>query len=278
MKKFFILLVICALYISPAAAQSRYSIYKIEGEAFIKVDSDWEPLQKRTAVLATDLLNIRGEARVGILDNTSNRIFYSVHSGQQSVARIVSDAKKQADRVTGTMNEQIRRSIQEGGGSYSYQTHGASHRGQEGNQITMEIYASLCRAIEDRDAATEKPQQIVLQKVPIEENVFCFAVRNNSTIPLYINILRLSKNRCHPQLCFNLGYTYDEPYMLIPANETMQIDHFIFVESGEEEVEYLLFGSAEAFDVPELQLLLDSAPAHTPHIDAPKPLLLFLLK
>lgn len=277
MIKFFILLAMCMLYISPAAAQSKYSVYKIEGEAFIKVSSDWKLLQKRTAVLATDLLNIRAEARVGILDNTSNRIFYSVHSGQQSVARIISDAKKQADRVTGTMNEQIRKSTRVGDGSYSYQTHGASHRGQEGNQTTTAIYASLCRAIMDRSATVEKPQQIVLQKVPVEGNMFCFAVRNNSINPLYINILRLSKKLHRPQLCFNLGYTCDEPYILIPANETVQIDHFIFVESNEEEVEYLLFGSVEAFDVPELQLLLDSAPATAPYIDTPKPLLLFHL-
>ncbi len=278
MIKFFILLAMYALYISPATAQSKYSVYKIEGEAFIKADSDWKLLQKRTTVLATDLLNIKDEARVGILDNTSNRIFYSVHSGQQSVARIVSDAKKQADRVTGTMNEQIRKSTQVRDGSYSYQTHGASHRGQEGNQTTTAIYASLCRAIVDRDATAEKPQQIVLQKVPIEEDVFCFSVRNNSSSPLYINVLKLSKKLHRPQLCFNLGYTCDEPYMLIPANETVQIDHFIFVESGEEEVEYLLFGSVEAFDVPELQLLLDSASATPPYIDALKPLLFFYLK
>lgn len=278
MIKFFILLAMCALYISPAAAQSKYSVYKIEGEAFIKADSDWKLLQKRTTVLATDLLNIKDEARVGILDNTSNRIFYSVHSGQQSVARIVSDAKKQADRVTGTMNEQIRKSTQVGDGSYSYQTHGVSHRGQESNQTTMAIYASLCRAIVDRGATAEKSQQIILQKVPIEEDAFCFSVRNDSPNPLYINILKFSKKLHRPQLCFNLGYTYDEPHMLIPANETVQIDHFIFVESDEKEVEYLLFGSAEAFDVPELQLLLDSAPATPPYIDAAKPLLLFYLK
>lgn len=277
MNRCFILSVICLLYILPTTAQSKYSIYKIEGEAFIKGDSGWRPLQKRSVVSATDLLNMK-EGRVCILDNTSNRIFYSIHSGQQSVARIVSDAKKQADRITGTMNEQIRKSVQAGDNSYSYQTHGVSHRGQDGNMTTTAVYTSLCRAIANRGTTIEEPQQIFLQKVALEENTFCFTVCNDSETPLYINILRLSESHHQPQLCFNLGYTYDEPYMLIPAHKAVRIDHFVFVEDSEEEVEYLLFGLTEAFDTPELQMLFDSAPATLPNADKPHPLLFAPLK
>ncbi|WP_418992904.1 hypothetical protein [Alistipes sp.] len=257
MKKFFVLLA-CSLFAAAAVAQGRYAVYKIEGTVELKTPQGWTAAAKRAGISAIDVLRLAPEARVGIIDNTSNRIFYSAEAGEQRVGQIINSAKRRADRITGQMNEQIRRSVASNAAEgYTHESVGASYRGMADGSTTESVYASLCEAIARPPVGSD--ERLVLRKVATGDGDFYFAVSNRSAEALYVNVLALSERLNFPVLCFNLGYSCDEPYMLVPPHAELAVEHFVFAGLSDDDTVYLLFGSAEPFDTQELQTLFANA-------------------
>lgn len=259
MKKI-VLLLMLSLFAATAEAQGRYAVYRIEGSVEVKTPEGWAAARKRAGISAIDVLRLAAEARVGIIDNTSNRIFYSAQPGEQRVGQIISSAKRQADRITGQMNEQIRKAVASNADTgYTHESVGASYRGAADGGTTESVYASLCDAVARPTGSIGSDERLVLRKVGTGDGDFYFSVANRSEQALYVNVLALSARLNYPVLCFNLGYSCDEPYMLVPPHAEVAVEHFVFAEHPDENTVYLLFGSAEPFDTQELQTLFGNA-------------------
>lgn len=257
------LLLLFSLLCASVFAQSRYAVYKISGNVQMKTSEGWGKVERRTAVTAADVFRLAADSQVGIIDNTTNRIYYSDKPGEQRVAAIINAAKRQADEITGRMNDQIRKSAEaNASGGSSYASVGASHRGQSRKGATESIYALLRGAIESdapssSSSSSSCDSRITLRKIGGGSGDFYFEISSKCDYPLYVNVFSLSGIGKTPMLCFNLGYSLDEPYMLVPPHGNIAAKHFMFAESADAEVKYVLFGSEEPFDSQELQMLFN---------------------
>lgn len=252
MKRLFLSILLLFLMLTSSMATGRYAVFKISGDVKLKQTEVWTVPVLRMEVTFRDQFLLGEQSRLGIVDKETHRIYYTDKKGKRNVAQIISEAKKQAEEVTGLVNKQIRSSFK--GDSHRMQVAGASYRGMTDDAETQAVYASIRKAL-TKNASIITNDRLLLEKInSIEESVSFFRITNSMDLPVYVNILDCSKE--HPSLCFNLGYTYDEPFLLIAPGKPIDIRQFLFADI-EDKNDYLLFASEFPFDTQVLQLLLD---------------------
>ncbi len=249
MKKIISLLV-CISLCGIVAGQNRYSIFKVEGDVKLLNGSSWVELYKHDDLSFKDKIRVGASSNVAILDSEISQIYYCSDAGEYRVIEIISNAKKQSDRITKLMNQQIRESYNTDMQS-QYHTAGVSYRGSSETSCTRDVYAAICNI-----GNASQSTVIGLEKVCVNDQEFYFSVTNKSESPLYINILRLVSASPNTQLCLNIGYTEDEPYLMIAPNSTVELKQYTFYSIKNDPGRYTLFATPCRFDTQELQLLL----------------------
>lgn len=258
-----LIMLLFSFSVAISAGSERYVVYKISGQAERYSGSEWELLERRDSVDLRDRLRISEGSCIGILDNTSGRIYYSDNSGEQSVATVISAARRRSDDITGQVNRQIRQAMTDSGTSgYSYKSLGASHRGESGYGATEAVYAAIACALEISDGIPDNAG-VKLRMVPVDESSFCFSIENCTDKTLCVNVLSVSENK-RPKVCFNVGYSCDEPYMLISPNSKQTVRQFVFADTSDDRTEYFSIAAEEVYDVQKLQMLLNASETSAP--------------
>ncbi len=248
-KVIYIIVLWCGMLVS-ALALPRYSIFKIIGDVKVMQTGTWVVPAKKQGVTFRDQFLLGENARVGIVDNQTHRIYYSSKAGKQNVAQIISGAKKQADEVVGLINKQIRSAMISNEES-RVPVAGVSYRGNRQDSTLAAVYAVLQRAIADSIGGSAEMLQVEQVK---ECDTFFFRIRNLSSTPLYVNILDCSSST--PRICFNVGYTCDEPFLLVFPQQTVDMTQFLFADDGNK-LSLIPFATEVPVDVQALQMLLD---------------------
>lgn len=263
MMKILLIMLLFSFSVAISGGSERYVVYKISGQAERYSGSAWELLERRDSVDIRDRLRISEGSCIGILDNTSGRIYYSDNSGELSVAAIISAARRSSDDITGQVNRQIRQAMADSGTSgYSYKSLGASHRGESGSGTTEAVHVAIADALKTPDGIPDNTG-VKLRMVPVDESSFCFSIENYTDKILCVNVLSVSENK-RPKVCFNVGYSFDEPYMLIPPNSKQTVRQFVFADIPDDRTEYFLIASEEVYDVQKLQMLLNTSETSVP--------------
>lgn len=258
MKRLILILTI-NLIATICPAREGYIVYKVSGAVEIFRESGWSVLERRDTIRLKDRLRLAEGARIGILDDISNRIYYSEKKGEQFVANIISTAKRNSDAVSGQMNKQIRQAMTGDSPENTFNSVGASYRGETGTiGITEKLHASIYMALDSPDNIIYD-DNIIFQKTPVNEGEFCFTVENRHDKTLCVNILAIRDNGQKPYLCFNVGYIDNEPYILVLPHTKIILNQFLFAEESETNgnIRYLPFASENPFDVQKLQLYLN---------------------
>ena len=234
-------------------ATERYAVFKVSGDVKLKQTEVWTVPILRMDVTFKDQFLLGEQSRLGIVDKVTHHIYYTNKKGKRSVAQIINEARKQAEEVTGLVNRQIRSSFN-GNNNNKSQVAGASYRGMTDDAKTQAVYVSIRQALTKKSNIVAN-SRLRLEKINSdEESVFFFRITNSMDFPVYVNVLDCSKG--HSYLCFNLGYTYDEPFLLIAPGKSVDIKQFLFADI-EGKDDYLLFASEFLFDTQTLQFLLD---------------------
>lgn len=259
MKELILISITLFLQIMIAGAQTGYEVYKATGRVEIYVNDGWAALSRKDSVVLKDRLRLADSSRVGILDNTSMRIYYSEKVGEQTVAGIISSAKKNSDGIVRQMNRQIKEAMTGEEKGISYSSVGASHRGLEENDFTESLYSFLAGIIEKGDfCVAADDSTLVLHKVQIDDGEFSFSIENRNDCPLCVNVLAMDRDSGRNTLCFDVGYSYDEPYLIVPSQSIATVSQYVFSETREPDTCYLLFATEEPFDTQMLQMLINN--------------------
>lgn len=252
-----ILILIFSLLVMSAEAQTVYMVYKVSGKVEKYETAGWTVLSKRDNVILKDKLRVTEGSSIGILDCRSMRVYYSGKTGEQTVSSIIHSAQKSSDGIVSQMNRQIKEALDDDKKGITYRISGATHRGQEENDMSEMVYSCLYGILNNGISGNAgNDSGLFFGKVPANDGEFCFSIGNKYDNPLCVNILAISKDGKHKTLCFNVGYSYDEPYMLVPPHSETTVSQFVFAEDEEHETEYVLFATEEPFDSQTLQLLI----------------------
>ncbi len=230
----------------------RYLVFKISGEVKILTSTVWQTPERRQPLTLRSQFLIGKEGRLGILDNESHQVYYIEKEGKHTVAQIISQARKQADRITELVNSQLRNTMSDELRSKQLIA-GASFRGEGDDERLQALYARLAAAI--RQAPTPTGDRLDAMRILTpDKETFYFKLTNHTEQTLYVNVLMVTDGKA--QLAFPLGYTCNEPFMLLTPGAGKEIPQFLFALPQEGESQYYPFATPFAFDAQALQLLL----------------------
>lgn len=230
----------------------RYLVFKTSGEVKILTSTVWQiPERRQPLTLRSQFLLGKG-GRLGILDNESYQVYYIEKEGKYTVAEIISQARKQADRVTELVNRQLRNTMNNEQQN-SQPITGASYRGDGDDELLQALYARLAAAIQNPPTPTGNQLEAMRILTPDKE-AFYFKLANYTEQPLYVNVLAVADGKAW--LAFPLGYTCNEPFMLLTPGACKEVTQFLFALPQEGTPQYYPFAIPFAFDAQALQLLL----------------------
>lgn len=240
------------LLLTSTLQASTYRIYKIEGDVRILKNDKWVTPQASQELSVRDQFMIGSQGRLGIVVNETHRIYYTVSCGKQNVAQIISAARKQSDRIASNMHKQLVDNKQQKGSSLP--VFGGVNRGSMQEDTATElVYATIYQYIQERSHRSDT--QITAEKV-VDGDSYYFKASNYTDKPLYANVIRLPlTSNEHPQVCMEVGYTMNEPFLIMgPQQETSWSGYSFLCE--EPRRQYLLFASEQPYDCQALQMML----------------------
>lgn len=231
---------------------ASYSVFRYTGDVKIKTYEGWKDVGNNMVVFARDQFLLGEHARLGIVDNDTQRIYYTTKSGTQNVAQIVSNARKQSDRIASTMWKQI----QNGGSkSKSLTILGAVNRGNGETDFTEVLYSEIYRMQNICETNDSTPISAEIEK---DADCYYFVVKNRSEQALCVNIIRMSDNTSQkPQLCLEIGYSENQPYLVVAPQSTVALRDFPFLDDSVSH-RYLLVATLRPFDCQLLKMLLSN--------------------
>ena len=239
------------LVLSATTQAASYRIYKFEGDVRILQANKWVKPQKNQELFVRDQFLIGEQGVLGIVVNETHRIYYNVQSGKQNVAQIISAARKQSDRIARNMHKQLTTNNKLGNSSLPVM--GGVNRGNIQEHNTALVYAAIYHYIKSEVKQTTSP--ITAQMVYNGDN-YHFKTINHIDKPLYVNVIRLPIDSDeYPQICMEVGYTENEPFLVIDANKEIDWNNYSFVIE-ESKHKYLVFASEVPYDCQALQMML----------------------
>lgn len=246
----FALLFSCIASVGLQAAPFR--IFKFEGDVKIRQQDTWVAVTDRQDVTIRDQFVLGENAKLAIVDYDTRRIYYTTKVGKQNVAQIISAAKKESDRIASNMRKQL---VASAGQDKPVVILGGVNRGSEEQAngsvgVYREIYHQL------KDAKNRGTGALTAEKVTRGEDWY-FKISNHSSVPLFVNVVRIPQSEGDkPQLCLEVGYTENQPYLMIAPGTETELSHYAFLA---EEVthNYLVFACEEPYDCQALKMLLN---------------------
>ncbi len=274
------ILVLAALLAGLAVAgQANYEIFSFSGKVEVQKGTQWVPAAKLTPLSAATQIRLGAKSGIGIREAKSGLLYQWDAPGEASVIAIVSEVKKQKDGLVKQVNayaaDQLRNTANAAQGN-QLAVLGGSSRGKELQDRTDSVYFALRQAVGAcREGTALRSGPLSLQCIdqgkkkpvaggaPAPGTPYYFRIANDGQAPLCVNVVRIQQE-VQPQICFDLGYTYDEPFLIILPGTRLDMDQFVFVNERNDDCRYLLFGCRASFDSKQLRQLLSS------DIDAPQ--------
>lgn len=239
------------LAVSVTMQANSYRVYKCEGDVRILQDNKWVKPQKNQTLYVRDQFMIGEHGVLGIVVNETHRIYYNTQSGKQNVAQIISAARKQSDRVASNMHKQLTR--RNNLGNSSLPVLGGVNRGNKQENNTALVYAAIYKYLKSNVTQMQVP---VTASIVYDGDNYHFKTVNNTDKPLYTNVIKLPINDDdYPLICMEVGYSENEPFLVIDANKETDWSNYSFVIDKNKNI-YLIFASEVPYDCQALQIML----------------------
>ena len=255
MKKFFLtkLHLLAFFLMLPSALQAvSFRIYRVEGEVSILKNNKWVTPTINQELSVSDQFMIGEQGRLGIVNNENHRIYYTVRNGKQNVAQIISAARKQSDRIASNMHKQLTSNTKLTDSPLPIW--GGVNRGKQQNgDSTAFVYAAIYQYLQTQEKQASK---LVSADIITSDDSYFFKAVNNTDMLLFANVIRLPQaSDDYPQICLEVGYTMNEPFLVIGPHQETNWSNYTFLRENLQH-NYLLFASETPYDCQALQMLL----------------------
>lgn len=243
--------IILFLALITTAQAASYRIFSIEGDVQILKDNKWVVPQKHQVLSVRDQFLIGKYGRLGIVVDATHRIYYTIQSGKQNVAQIISAARKQSDRIASNMHKQLMSNSQMK--ESSLPIFGGVNRGsRQEEETTMQIYAAIYNYLQ---VQAKQSSTLVGASIVVKDDSYYFSGVNRTDAWLYANVIRLPDTpKEYPQICMEVGYTMNEPFLVIGPRQKVSWSDYTF-QTDQQQHKYLFFASETPYDCQTLQIL-----------------------
>lgn len=252
MRYFSIFLLIC---ISSASIQAApFHIFEYEGDVKLLRNGIWVEITEKQEILYKDRIRLGNNAKLGIVDYNTRRIYYTRKTGEQNVSEIISASRKEDDRIAYNMGKTLINSTLDDNNPIVI-IGGVNRGANEFCNATSNIYNEIYKRLK---CTQENDTEDIDATLVTEGKTFYFKIKNNTCFPLFINIIKIPKEESEkPQLCLEVGYTKNKPYIAIGPEKETDLNQYVFL-AEETPRNYLVCASQEPFDCQELKILLNT--------------------
>lgn len=244
-----VLILLAALLALPLPAGSRYSVYKAKGKVQVrpKAEKAWTAAVRNRELQLGDRLQLGEESAVIIFDSTNSLLYIYEKPGECTVMEALRSVRDKAGARTRAVNAEMRRCIESHGDDPSYGVLGVSYRGQGAVSYTDSLAARL-RLLPQLG---KEGSRLSLALEPAEEATV-FRIRNESSVPLYVNVLRIDGEDL--TVCLEFEGKEGSEGALVDAGAAVLLDQYPFVVL--DGASYIVFGTTRCYDTRSLQRAL----------------------
>ncbi len=226
MKKI-IILSFCLLVVASAAAQKQFELYQIKGTVFIMQygTNDWKTASPRMALNEDDIIDVKRNSSISILEKKSGRIYQSDRTGKLTISKRIEKAEKESEKLFRQLNKELvkaaNKDAKENNGYVSY---AAVTRGG-GDDIYDTINALIKYVF--MSAIPIAQDLVVVEKHVSENRGYYYTVINNGSKTLYFNAFTLKGGDINHIYYFTNSTIGVLP---IPAKTRLDLSPFVLSE------------------------------------------------
>lgn len=252
MKRIALILAIFAIALSMKA---NYSIYGFSGNVVLVQGGQQIKLEKGMKVKPTDEIEIAPGAKVEIYNEKTKEIFSSVDEGKKSVMGIMLDARRQASKTTGAINDRMRFSNSGGETDTRLYTEGLVKRSMqvydpgaeslvvEPRALALHLAGAITAPVKPDSAAFPAP----IFHGRLGDSGMQFRLVNDRPFPVYLNVIKIKETALGNVDISELGQPMGS-YVVLPG-QAIAREHFSGLKSDES---HILIMTNCRFDIDEL--------------------------
>lgn len=249
------LLLIIAIISAALTMQANYTLYSFSGNITVLQGGKQINPQKGMKVNASDQIEIAPGAKVEIYNAATKEIFSSSKSGKNSVMGIMLDARRQASKTAGAINDRMRFSAAGGNPDTRLYTEGLVKRSMQVYDPGAESLVVEPRALALHIAnALRTPQSLDGSAIPVpithshtDGGGIQFRVENSLGFPVYLNVLKIRETALGSVEISELGQPMG-CYVVLPG-QSIAREHFVDLNPAES---HILIMTHCRFDIDEL--------------------------
>lgn len=270
-SKFFKVLATCMVITLASAhtshAAEQLTIYDVEGTV-LQLPSQQKCTKGQELFLSTRL-NMVENVQLTIMDNKRHKIYKTDSKCDEiTVAEIIRRAESNTKSLSKRMYKTISQNIKNSG-KKNYTNTGASHRGDDDININTEyVYLMTVHAIGSDPQPSTSPVKLIPHS--INDVLQWWAIRNDSDIPLYFNILCLSDDNAP---YFIIECDSEMRSLIVDAEVQLNLNHI--VAPNDFSCKYMLVASEVPFDSNDINNFFRDAEQPQPITSTTPPPLFF---
>lgn len=236
---------------------SNYEIFDIQNSVQIKPRGakQWSIAHKGNTLGLIDSVKIGTNGKIRILDIRTNEVYRSDKSGNYRVKDIRDAAKEQSTKMFAAICAQIKN--KETRNLSDMNMVGATTRGQSQGTTDSIVQTIAYIGKQLTNNVAKYTRDFALKTHVLEKEVY-FSISNFTTKNYYVNVVLYNKENKKASLCFVINPAqFETPYILLPANNTIELPMWRFTPPSSQEV-YLLFATEHSYDSHHLQHILQN--------------------
>lgn len=249
------LILVFAIIAAAISMQANYTLYSFSGNITISQSGKQVTPEKGMQVYASDQIDIAQGAKVEIYNSATKEIFTSATPGKNSVMGIMLDARKQASKTTGAINDRMRFSAAGGNPDTRLYTEGLVKRSMqvydpEAESLVVEPLAlalHIANALRSPETLASASFPTPLANSHNENGGMQFRIENTFDFPIYLNILKICETSLGNVEISELGQPMGA-YVVLPG-QALAREHFSGLNPTES---HILVMTHCRFDIDEL--------------------------
>ena len=249
------LLLFIAIISATVTLHANYTLYSFTGNITITKAGKQVTPEKGMKVNASDQIDIPQGAKVEIYNSATKEIFSSSGAGKNSVMGIMLDARKQASKTAGAINDRMRFSAGGGNPDTRLYTEGLVKRSMQVYDPGAESLVVEPRALALHIAnALLAPQTLESSAIPtpvahshLDGGGMQFRVENVLGFPVYLNVVKIRETSLGSVEISELGQPMGS-YVVLPG-QAIAREHFAGLDPAES---HILVITHCRFDIDEL--------------------------
>lgn len=197
---------------------------------------NWKPAAQWMVLNEDDLINVKNNSSISILDKKSGRVYKSSVTGKYSVKNRIEKAEKESGKLFRQLNKELVKAAKKDTKvNNGYISYAAVTRGRHGeDDIYDSVYALIKYVYSSPNPYSE---DLVCVKKNVSDSGLCYyVVTNNGDRTFYCNAVTLVDNRIRHLYNFNM-----ETIGLLPIPARTKLDLSAFVLSEEVGEVFFLF-------------------------------------